>query len=108
MASLAAAEEELRQAEREAQARERAEREDAELEARAEQLRREVAELKKPCGLARDLVLENVQSRRLNEEEQADSRAEVLRLDAELEVVMNESAARYDEMQELESRKKQP
>merc|ERR1719379_452369 len=106
-ANLAAAEEELRQAERDAQDRERAEREDAEMQARAETLRREVAELKKPCGLARDLVLENVQSRRLNEDEQANSRSEVLRLEADLEVVMSESAARYDEMQQLETRKKQ-
>merc|ERR1719379_1752297 len=106
-ANLAAAEEELRQAERDAQDRERAEREDADLIARAETLRREVAELKKPCGLARDLVLEHEASSQATEQEQAASRAEVLRLEAELEVVMSESASRYEEMQELEDRKQQ-
>ena len=42
MAALAAAEAELRVAEREAQERERAEKEDGELRGRAETLRREV------------------------------------------------------------------
>lgn len=107
MAALAAAEAELRVAEREAQERERAEKEDGELRGRAETLRREVAELKKPCGLARDLVLEHEASSQATEQEQAASRAEVLRLEAELEVVMSESASRYEEMQELEDRKQQ-